>query len=230
MSMVRAFVLLFLSFILAFALVACGDDDKKSAEALSEFLKVRVIERKATVIARPTPEQIKSFGRFASDYDIILKFHAAMNEGVNEPSKKLMSGVRLNSIDAILKQKTELGQMLDNFQKFQPIADAALKQAEDARAKLNQPEPLKSTYTTAFEKNVVQNVKLFTEVRPVVVETLNVGIGLAEFVEKNKADIKINGTIIETGKPELLKQINGFLAKLNANGQKMSEVQNKLKN
>jgi Protein of unknown function (DUF3053) len=226
MRMLRAFVFLFLSF----ALIACGDDDKKSAEALSEFLKARVIERKVTVIARPNPDQIKSFGRFSADYDIILKFHSAMNEGVNEPSKKLMSGVRLSSIDAVLKQKAELAQIRDTMQKLEPVARAALKEAEDARAKLNQPEPLKSIYATAFDKNVVQNANLFREVQPIMVETLNTGLELAEFVEKNKADIKINGSIIETAKPELLKQLSAILARLNAGGPKMVEIQNKLRN
>ncbi len=41
-----------------------------------------MLDRQGIAVPRPTPEERRSFGRFAADYDIILAFHDQMNQTV----------------------------------------------------------------------------------------------------------------------------------------------------
>jgi Protein of unknown function (DUF3053) len=211
-------------------LTACADTDQEAAKALSEFLKARILDRPGIVIARPNQEQVKSFGRFAADYEIITRFHDEMNASAHAPSQKLMSSLRLNSVEAVMKQRAEIAQLRDSMQKISETVDGTLKKATDARERLNHPEILKATYAAAFEKNVIQNASLFREIQPALLSTLDTAIEVADFVEKNKADIKITGMMIEVSKPEIQSRLNAILTKLNSQGPKLVDVQNRLRN
>jgi Protein of unknown function (DUF3053) len=206
-----------------------GNSEADEAKALSAFLQARILDRPGLKLARPQEAETKSFGRFAVDYAIIPQFHDEMNVQFNEPFKKAVASSRgLITLTSLIQQRAELAAVRKSLDPIALALDAAEARANAAQATMKHPEPLKTTFAAAFTKSITQPVAAFRDVIPPARDVFDAGLKLADFAVKNEKHIKINGMLVETAKPELLKQLNALTADLQAQSSRLTEAQRKM--
>ncbi len=138
---------LFLSVSGAVLLSGCGASERSQAGALETFLRTRVLDRQGIAVPRPTPEERRSFGRFAADYDIILAFHDQMNQTVIPRVGDVIRRGSFNRAQDFIDRRADIAAAQDSMRSMGGGVTTALATARAAKAKLDQPEPLKAPTT-----------------------------------------------------------------------------------
>jgi Protein of unknown function (DUF3053) len=206
-----------------------GSSEADEAKALTEFLKNRIIDRHDLKLARPLEAEMKTFGRFGTDYAIIPQFHDEMNIQITEPFKKaVVSSRSMLTLDRLAKQRMDLATLRASLDPINLALIAAIARANAAREKFRHPEPLKSTFAAAFDKSITQPASAFRDVIPPARDLFDAGLKLADFVARNDKHIKISGIVVEARKPDVLKQLNTLIAELQHQSTRLAEAQRKL--
>jgi hypothetical protein len=214
--------------VLAALLAACAPSEDVQAKALAEFIQKRILDRREVVQARPSPEELKSFGRFAADYGIMTTFHDEMN-GAAQGMQRIMAGSgRVLSIGDLVTKRADIAALRGEIEGVERALDGALGKADSARAGFSHPEPLKDLYSAAYEKTVRAPAQAFKDAFPALRQVLQTGASLADLIAANPADVKVNGSLLQVSKPALQKQINDKLGELRQQGQAINEAQRRL--
>ncbi len=219
---------LFLAASGAFLLTGCGASERSQAGALETFLRTRVLDRQGIAVPRPTPEERRSFGRFAADYDIILAFHDQMNQTVIPRVGDVIRRGSFNRAQDFIDRRADIAAAQDTMRSMGGGVTTALATARAAKAKLDQPEPLKATYDKAFDKVVSQPADILQMVMPASDAIFTQGLAFSDFLKANQADFKFDGLVVETSRPDLLREFNERAQKLQASGETLLAAQRRL--
>ncbi len=224
----RRFVIVSASFGAVAVLSGCGASERSQAAALELFLRTRVLDRQGIAVPRPTPEERQSFGRFAADYDIILAFHDQMNQTIIPRVGDVIRRGSFNRAQDFIDRRADIAAAQDAMRGMGGGVATALATARAAKAKLNQPEPLKATYDKAFDKVVSQPADILQLVMPASDTIFTQGLAFSDFLKANQSDFKFDGLVVETSRADLLTEFNERAQKLQAAGETLLAAQRRL--
>ncbi|MFS0828807.1 DUF3053 family protein [Pseudomonas phoenicis] len=196
-----------LAAVLPLVLAACGDSEPDQRAAFKQFLQTRILDKPGVHVPKPSAEETKAFGDYASHYAVITDFNAKMDENTKSLSGVTKS-VSVRSLDDILKHREDL----KTVQAFMNDASGQYKknlaEADAAHAQLKQPEDLELVYDKAYERVVSTPAKTFLEVLPQVNAGVEAIEDVADYLEAHRAQIKIDGLKTEVQDPQVLAELN----------------------
>ncbi len=210
-----------------FLLAGC-ENEPAERKAFIEFLQTRIIDKAGVHVPRPNAEERAPWGRYASHYDIILKFHQAMGEKIGKPLAGEMQRGRIQTMQDLVDRYADLKSVHGSLQRFEPLLNEELTRADEARMALPQPADLKSVFEAAFERDVRGPAAGIKEALPPALATLKAGLDLGDFLISNRGRVKVQGPLIETSDPALQREIQSRLAALQELQKKSQEAQRRL--
>jgi hypothetical protein len=225
MSITRRFALTMAAFALAATLAACGGGEAEQAKTFQEFLQTRILDQKGIRMPKPTDEQRASFGRFAADYDVIVKFNDTLSDAMQSKLPEIMRRGNIVSISQLADRRADLAAAREALAEVNKTMEAALADANAARAKLNQPEPLKGVYDQAFERLVANPAATVPGVWRALDNALSLSHDMAAFLDTNRAKFEFNGPIAQTRDAKLLAEFNKHAEAMRGAAPSINEAQ-----
>jgi hypothetical protein len=171
---------------------------------------------------------MKSFGPYAKDYGIIIAYNEGMTQSVSTHMREAMQKGLFHSIDELMTRRSDLAAAADGFRTLRAALDGELAKADAAHAALTEPADLKVIYDKAYERTVTAPAQAVKDIFPALDSALRAAQDLADFLDKHKDAIKINGGMVQASDPKLVNEINRLITALSGNGQAVLEAQRKL--
>jgi hypothetical protein len=103
-----------------------------------------------------------------------------------------------------------------------------LAKADAAHAQLKQPDDLKAVYDSAYDRTVSVPANTLLTVMPQVNGTFESGLKVADYVDAHKAQIQINGSVVQVTDPKVQAELNTLLQDLNAKAKVVQEAQTRM--
>jgi hypothetical protein len=225
MNITRRIALTITTLALAMALAACGGGEADQAKSFQEFLQTRIVEKKGVRMPRPTEEQRASFGRFAADYDVIVKFNDAMSDSMGAKLPDIMRRGNIMSISQLVERKADVAAAKEALTEVSRTMEAALAEANAARAKLNQPESLKAVYDQAYTRLVTTPAETVPSVWKALDNALGLSLEMANFLDANRAKFTFNGPMVQTSDRKLLEEFNKHAQAMQGAAQSINDAQ-----
>jgi hypothetical protein len=225
MSITRRFAMIVAAFAVAAALTACGGGETEQAKALQEFLQTQVLDKKGIRMPRPTEEQRASFGRFASGYDVIVKFNDAMTETMTSKLPDIMRRGNIMSLAQLADRRADLASAREALVEVNKTMETALASANEERAKLAQPDALKAVYDRAFAKLVTVPAETVPGVWRALDNALGLSLDMANFLDANRAKFQFNGPMAQTRDAKLLAEFNKHAEAMRGAAQSINDAQ-----
>ena len=214
--------------VLALALTACGDPEAGQRKAFSDFLQTRIIDKPGIHVPQLTPENRTAFGPYADHYGVITTFQETMNASVSPKLNAAVQGGAIRSIGDLTTRRGDIETARGTLIAMASALDGAVGEAEAARAKLAQPPDLKPVYDTAYARLVTEPAAVFREVVPVADTVFAKALGLADYLQANKAKVKVSGASVQVSDRKVQDEINAKLQSLQGDQKAMQEAQAKL--
>ncbi|KOF55127.1 MULTISPECIES: DUF3053 family protein [unclassified Achromobacter] len=212
---------------LPLALGACGSKEPEQRAAFAQFLKTRIVDKPGIHVPQPTNEETESFGDYASHYQVITDFHAGMDASV-KPLGGMMQKTSMRSLGDIMGRRDELKTVQSALGEMGAALKEERSKADAARAKLQQPDDLKTVYDQAYEKTVTLPADTFADVLPQLSATLDASLNVADYVSAHQAQIDVSGPVVKVSDPAVQQQLNQLLQDLNAQARNMQQAQTRL--
>lgn len=212
---------------LALALTACGDPEVGQRKAFIEFLQTRIVDKPGIHVPQLTPENRTAFGPYADHYAVITRFHEAMNQSVSPKLTAAVKGGAITSVGDLVTRRGDIETARKTLGAMSAALDGAASEADAGRAKLSQPPDLKAVYDKAYQRLVTESVTTFREVVPVADTVFAKALGLADYLEARKAQVKVSGPSIQVTDRKVQEELNAKLADLQAQQRAMMEAQAK---
>ena len=209
-------------------LAACGDDEASQRKAFIEFLQTRIVDKAGVHVPKPSDDELKAFGPYAKDYDIVLAFNDGMDKNVSARMQQVFQKGMMRSLDELMTRRADLGAALEGMRTLRAALDAELAKADAAHVALKQPDDLKSVYDKAYEKNVTAPATAFKDGFPVIDDALMAAQNLGNYLDQHREAIKINGSMIQATDPKLNGELNKLIGAMTRNGQAVLDAQRKL--
>ncbi len=198
----------------AFALAGCGDKEPEQRKAFMEFLQTRVINNRTVVNPALSEKEREAVGPYAAHYQVILDFHAGMNE-VAYPLKDASVNQKLGNMPGLQANWREIAQTRATMAKLPALLDSQVKKAQDARAALKQPDDLKALYDMAFNRKVVTTAVLAQKVLTVQDEGLQLAEDLGKYLDENRSKVTVSAGIIQLKDPSIETMLKALQKKYN---------------
>lgn len=225
MTVTRRAAMALAAIALAATLTACGGGEADQAKALQEFLQTRILDKKGIRMPRPSDEERKAFGRFAGDYDVIVKFNDALSDTMSGKLPEIMRRGNIMSAAQLVERRADVAAAREALTEVGRTMETALAEANAAKEKLNQPAELKAVYDQAFAKLVTVPATTVPPVWKALDGALGVSLKMADFLAANQAKIKFNGPMAQTTDPKLLVEFNEHIEAMRSAGQSVNEAQ-----
>ena len=216
-----------LAAVLPLVLAACGDSEPDQRAAFKQFLQTRILDKPGVHVPKPSEDESKAFGDYASHYAVITDFNGKMDESV-KPLGNLVKTISVRSLNDVIDHRadlkaaqTGLNDMGEHLKQYQAHADAE-------HAKLKQPEDLKTVYDKAYDRTVSAPTAAFMEVLPQIDTAMNAIADVGDYVEAHKAQIQINGSQITVQDAKVLEELNARLQAVNAQGKAVQQAQTRM--
>ncbi len=209
------------------SLGACSSEPKERA-AFTQFLQTRILDKKGVHLPQISQEERKSFGDYASHYDVMSNFHSNMDKAVFKKMEEIMTRGKVNTLQDAVKRRDDLIAARDSVPTIISTISEARSQADAARAALKQPDDLKTVYDQAYARNVTTPAETLQEVMPHTKEQLNTVLKVVDFVQQHPQQIKLSGSMAEVQDPALLKQLNALMEEMNSKSTQVLEDQRKI--
>jgi hypothetical protein len=230
MTMTRRFALALAACALTLTLAACGGGEAEQAKSFQDFLQTRILDKKGIRMPKPTDEQRAGFGRFAADYDIIVKFNDTMSDAMGTKVRDIMQRGNITSIAQLVERKGDVAAAREALSEVSRTMEGARAEADAARAKLNQPEPLRAVYDQAFAKLVTTPADTVPAVWRALDNALGLSLNMADFLDTNRAKFEFNGPMAQTRDPKLLEQFNVHAQAMRGAADSIREAQRTMRN
>lgn len=211
-------------------LTACGADEAGQAKAMQEFLQTRILDKKGIRMPRPTDEERAAFGRFAADYDIIVKFNDAMTDTMGQKLPGIMRRGNITSIGQLVERRADVASAREALTEVSRTMQTARGEADAARAKLTQPEPLKTVYDQTYAKLVTTPADTVPGVWRALDNALGLSLDMANFLDANKAKFEFNGPMAQTSDRKLLEEFNKHAEAMRGAATSINEAQSTMRN
>ncbi len=209
------------------ALSACGDPEADQRKAFAEFLQTRIIDKPGIHVPQLTPENRTAFGPYADHYAVITKFNEAMNTSISPKLNAAVQGGAIRSLGDLLKRRSDIETARTTLASMSAALDGAVSEADAAHAKLVQPPDLKTVYDNAYTRLITDTATTFRQVVPVADTVFAKALGLADYLEANKAKVKVSGASAQVTDRKVQDELNAKLEDLQSNQQAMQEAQAK---
>ncbi len=164
-----------------------SEGDQHAASVLADFLSRFVLAQKdSSQLLVPTEAQRGSFGRFATDYDIILDFARAGPTDETSQPEAVLAQLSTRTLDGIQNIRTLLtkAQEIEHVQRA--VVTKALAQAEERHLHLDQPSELRVVFEQVYDQEVVKPAQVFKELDTALADCFNAGFALSDFVRENR--------------------------------------------
>jgi DUF3053 family protein len=106
--------------------------------------------------------------------------------------------------------------------------DRELAVADAAHGALKQPDDLKPVYDWAYDRDVTQPAKAFSQIFPDADEAMKSILSLADFIAAHRDAITIRRSMIEIGDPALQRPLSAMIDALRANQDAIQKAQQRL--
>lgn len=193
------------------ALTGCGDDEADQRKAFIQFLQTRIVNKPGVHVPHLTAEESKSFGDYARHYAVIADFNGNLDRLVSKPLAQALHAAMPRSIEDAVGRRAELAAAGETLAKIRVALDQQLAAADAARAALKQPPDLKPVYDAAYDRDVTQPAKVFVEVFPETDAATKSVLALIDFIAEHRAQIKLQGSLIQTSDPGLQRPLQTLL-------------------
>ena len=209
------------------ALSACSNEAGER-KAFIEFLQMRIVDQPGLRVPKLTDEEQKSLGRSAAQYAVIGDFNDSMGKAFNEASPAIQTMASLSTPQALVQGQARIGEARAALAKVKGQLGDQLSKTQADRAKLEQPDDLKTVFQAAYEKTVVKPSELMLKVLDQTDGILAEAQDFSAFLKANEASVTFNGPLVEVNSPALLEELNAHLGALNDKRQKLMELQSEL--
>ena len=227
-SFFRTRALFLLMVAASLVLAACGNKEADQRKAFIDFLQTRVLDKPGVRVPALTDELKSSIGDYAQHYAVIVDFNEGMNKSVSQPLNEIVAKGALRSVADLVARRDDIKVGKDGMVALRSAIDAQLAKADAARALLKQPDDLKAVYDKAYDKTVAVPAATFKEVFPALDAVLDGAIAMADYIQLNKAKIKIDGSAMTVSDPAVQAQLNKMLQDLNGRTAAVNAAQRKL--
>lgn len=225
MNITRRFALTMAALTLALTLAACGGGEAEQAKTFQDFLQTRILDKKGIRMPRPTDEQRAAFGRFAQDYDVIVKFNDTLSDAMGSKLPEIMSKGNITSLAQLADRRADLAAAREALVEVNRTMEAALAEANAAREKLSQPEGLKAVYDQAYAKLVTRPAETVPAVWKALDNALGLSHDMAAFLDVNRAKFEFNGPMAQTRDPRVLAEFNKHAEAMRGAATSINEAQ-----
>ena len=213
---------------LAALLASCGDDEAAQRKAFAAFLQGRILDKPGVHVARPTPEEAKSWGEYAKHYSVITGFNDELSQRVSKPMQEAVQRGAVRSIDDLLTRRADLLAVRSGMKELGAELDRQFEAAEAARAALTQPADLKAVYDAAYERDVAGPARAFKEVFPVTDASFAATLDLGDFIAGHRSAVQVQGATVQVADPALLREFNARLATMQTAASSAQAAQRRL--
>jgi hypothetical protein len=214
--------------VLLVAFTAGCDDEGSQREAFIEYLQVRIIDKPGLHVPHPTEAESKSFGPYAQNYQIILDFNDGLSRSVAVPMQTAMQRGAMRSLDDVATRRADFVAVRDGMKQLHDALMKALATADAARAALKQPDDLKTVFDKAYDRTVTVPAKTFDEIFPAMDQAIGNILSMSDFIGQHRAQVKLNGSMIEVSDPALRPQLQTLLDAISKSQEAVARAQQKM--
>jgi Protein of unknown function (DUF3053) len=212
------------------ALAACGGpNEADQAKALQEFLQTRILDKKGIHMPKPNEEQKAKFGRFAADYDVIVKFNDTMSDAMGEKLPGIMRQGNITSVSQLVARRADVAAAREALSGVSATMQGALETANTAKSKLTQPEPLQAVYDQAYARLVTEPAAVTGKIWPELDKALGLTVSFADFLAANKDKFQFNGSMATTRDAKLLAEFNTHVEGMRVAAQGINQAQSDMR-
>jgi hypothetical protein len=176
--------------LVALVLTGC-EDEPAEREAFKNFLQSRIVDKTGVHIPLMNDETAKSFGPYASHYQIILDFNSHLDLSALERAGRLKSEV--SNLADLVAHRGELTALHEAMPGIIAQCESRLATVNAAHAALQQPSDLKAVYDKAFDRIVTRPGTLLMQMLPLLDKNVNAMIALTAYIADHSYDITIDG-------------------------------------
>lgn len=216
-----------LALALPLLLTACGSSEPDQRAAFKQFLQTRIIDKPGVHVPKLTPEESKSFGDYTQHYAVITDFNSGMDASMKPLNGFVQKGA-FHSLGDVIERRDDLKTVQTGVNDLVAQLKQQLAKADAAHAQLKQPDDLKTVYDSAYDRTVTVPANTLLTVMPQVNGTFESGLKVADYVDAHKAQIQINGSVIQVTDPKVQGELNTLLQDLNAKAKVVQEAQTRM--
>lgn len=213
---------------LPLVLAACGNKEPEQRAAFTQFLQTRIVDKPGVRVPQLSAAEKESFGDYAAQYAVITDFNTGMSSSV-KPLGDVMQKGAMRSLSDIVARRDEVKAAREMLAGMRGALDTEQAKADAAHAQLKQADDLKVVYDKAFEKTVTVPANTFKAVFPQVDAAFASGLQVADFVEKNKGQIAVSGSVVKVQSPAVQAELNKLLQGLNDQAKEVKLAQTRLR-
>jgi hypothetical protein len=195
-------------------LTGCNDEPAQR-QAFIAFLQDHIVSRPGVHLMLMNEELAKSFGPYASHYQIILDFNSDLKLTALEQAAKLKDEVA--DLTDLAAHRAELNALQQAVPGLIATVEQRLATANAAHAALQQPSDLKAVYDKAFDRLVTRPGTLLARMFPLLDKNVGAMIALADYVAANPHAITVEGMDGTSNSPEINRHLHELLDALHQN-------------
>lgn len=207
-SIVRCLAALAVSLTLA----GCGDSDAEQRKAFIAFLQTRVVDPPGIHLPRPSPDEVKSFGPYAKQYDILTDFSAGLDDGAKGLDGQFTTLSQLHTPGQLLANRDSFASVKAGIDRIGTSMSGALDKANAAHAALKQPDDLRVVFDKAFAKDVTVPAQAFQGMVPVFDAAMTADLKFIDYIAAHQAGIVTTGGMLQVRDAALLAPIQALQA------------------
>jgi hypothetical protein len=219
----RAFAMLAAS-IVAAPLVGCGASEDEQARAFADFLQRRILDRPGVHVPILNKEESDAIGHYAADFAVLAGFNHDMDASLKTVSAALRPFPSPITPLDLPDYRSYMSAARDFAVQIGPALDSALTHAEEGRAKLDQPDIVKTKYQAAYDQFITRPSTALRAASVLMIATADAEFALVDFIAAHRADLTMAGDQIEASTPELLAQLQPLLVNWTASVAKANEA------
>jgi hypothetical protein len=216
-----------LALALPLLLTACGSSEPDQRAAFKQFLQTRIIDKPGVHVPKLTPDESKSFGDYTQHYAVITDFNSGMDASTKPLNGFVQKGA-FRSLGDVIERRDDLKTVQAGVNDLVVQLKQTLAKADAAHAQLKQPDDLKAVYDSAYDRTVSVPANTLLTVMPQVNGTFESGLKVADYVDAHKAQIQINGSVVQVTDPKVQAELNTLLQDLNAKAKVVQEAQTRM--
>jgi len=202
-------------------LTGCNDEPAQR-QAFKDFLQDRIVSRPGVHLMLMNDELAKSFGPYASHYQIILDFNSNLELTPLEHAARLKSEV--HDLTDLASHDAELNALRQAIPDMIVTVDGKLATANAAHAALQQPPDLKEVYDKSFDRLVTRPGTLLAQMLRQLDKSVAAMIALADYVGANANAIRVEGMDGTSDDPAINRRLHELLDAAHQNDAGVSEL------
>lgn len=228
-SHMRSTLFVFIGLFTALSLGGCGDSEPTERKAFIEFLQTRIISKTGMRVPKLTDQEKGSLGRYAAQYEVLENYHAGLNKNIVPLLKDVGPVLGLRSIETLIEKRAAFKAFQTKVDEVSEKVQMQLEKVKADYAALQQPDDLKPIYEAAYNRLVTTPSAILNKFLPTIKEALQKYENLANFLDENKAHVKLSGITAEIDNQQLLDQFNAQMKDIQATSAKLTSVQNEMR-